>query len=197
MRAMLGSLPHTARVLFPLSPYKHPAYLPTPPYSTSQFYHHGKVNPGLYGKEDHSKHSSTILVSGKTDDFSSAMASSSFSGGNRNPLLCVWLFLLLAWTCVGIEARTLSESKRSTTQAELGATDYPDYQTGVRYDEYPVNAALLRVVVREERDEGAWVSVLGVLHVLPIPQWARGLNVKLSYPGLLVMELELKYQHGD
>ncbi|CAG2054110.1 unnamed protein product [Timema podura] len=100
-------------------------------------------------KEDHSKHSSTILVSGKTDDHSSAMASSSCSGGNRNTLLCVWLFLLLAWTCVGIEARTLSESKRSTTQAELGATDYPDYQTGVRYDEYPFCTSVVMDIIED------------------------------------------------
>nr|CAD7594820.1 unnamed protein product [Timema genevievae] len=100
-------------------------------------------------KEDHSKHSSAILVSGKTDDHSSAMASSSCSGGNRNTLLCVWLFLLLAWTCVGIEARTLSESKRSTTQAELGATDYPDYQTGVRYDEYPFSTSVVMDIIED------------------------------------------------
>nr|CAD7430321.1 unnamed protein product [Timema monikensis] len=154
MRAMLGSLPHTARVLFPLSPYPLPPCLSTnatllnqpvlpprqvEPWTVVVRCGWSKLQKQVEGKEDNSKHSSTIFVSGKTDDFSSAMASSSFGGGNRNPLLCVWLFLLLAWTCVGIEARTSSESKRSTTQAELGATDYPDYQTGVRYDEYPVD----------------------------------------------------------
>jgi hypothetical protein len=29
--------------------------------------------------------------------------------------------------------------KRSATEGALGAADYPDYQSGVRYDEYPVS----------------------------------------------------------
>jgi hypothetical protein len=29
--------------------------------------------------------------------------------------------------------------KRSAAEGALGASDYPDYQAGVRYDEYPVS----------------------------------------------------------
>jgi hypothetical protein len=65
----------------------------------------------------------------------------------------LWLLALFFVTCSGTlftvaEGKTLTDVtssvenqqvfKRSATEGTLGASDYPDYQAGVRYDEYPV-----------------------------------------------------------
>ena len=66
----------------------------------------------------------------------------------------LWILALLCVTCSATlftvaEGKTLTDVassaehqqvfKRSATEGGLGASGYPDYQAGVRYDEYPVS----------------------------------------------------------